>query len=95
MSNTNSKDETPFKISSTMLFPNELFPDTEITGFYENIPTIEIKDVLIKSKNDIFSIATQKEIYSRNFVLSRIYIYVDDTENHISFIWMAFLTPMS
>ncbi len=94
MSIINVKDKTPFKIKSSVLISPDLFPETEIDGSYFEAyaisPEIEIKSIEIKSKEDIFKIITKREIYGQKFVLSRIYLFVDDTEDHISFYFDGF-----
>ncbi len=94
MSNINVKDKTPFKIRSSILVSTDLLPEREVDGFYFEAyaisPEIEIDNIDIKTKEDIFKITTKKNIYDQNFVLMRIYLYVDETENHISFYFDGF-----
>lgn len=94
MSIINVKDKTPFKIRSSVLVSSDLFPDTEIGGFYFEAyaitPEIEIENIDIKTKDDIFRINTKQDIYDQKFVLSRIYLFLDETENHISFYFDGF-----
>ena len=94
MSIINVKDKTPFKIRSTVLIPSDLFPETEIDGFYFEAyaitPEIEIKNIEINTKNANFKIITKQDIYDQKFVLSRIYLFLDDKENHISFYFDGF-----
>ncbi len=94
MSIINVKNKTAFKIRSTVFIPSDLFPDTEIDGFYLETyaitPEIEIENIEINTKDDIFKIITKQDIYDQKFVLSRIYLYLDETENHISFYFDGF-----
>ena len=94
MSIINVRDKTPFKIKSSIFIPQDLFPEIEIDGFYFEAyaitPEIEIENIEIKTKDDILRIKMKQEIYNQKFVLSRIYLYLDETDNHISFYFDGF-----
>ncbi|MFX1394727.1 MAG: hypothetical protein ACFFAH_14295 [Promethearchaeota archaeon] len=88
------KEKIQFIIKSTLLIPEELLNSQIIKGDYlltfTITPIIFIENIKIRNKDDIFKIATSKKIYNQKFVLARIYIYIDDTENHISFYFDGF-----
>jgi len=90
----NVNDKTPFKIKSTVLIPSDLFPEKEVEGFYFEAyaitPEIEIENIEINTKDDIFRINMKQDIYDQKFVLSRIYLYLDETKNHVSFYFDGF-----
>ena len=94
MNKIDVREKSPFKIKSSVLIAPDLFPETEIDGSYFEAyaisPEIEIKYIEINSKEDIFKVITKRDIYGQKFVLSRIYLFVDDTEDHISFYFDGF-----
>lgn len=94
MSIINVKNKSPFKIKSIVLLSSDLYPEAEVDGFYFEAyaitPEIEIENIEIRSKEDVFKIITKRDIYDQKFVLSRIYLYLDETKNHISFYFDGF-----
>ncbi|MBD3193594.1 MAG: hypothetical protein GF317_00960 [Candidatus Lokiarchaeota archaeon] len=84
----------PFTIKSALLIPEELFTAKKIEGeywiTYAINPVIKIEDINIRSKEDIFKITTKRKIYNQIFVLARLYLYLDGTEDHISFYFDGF-----
>jgi len=94
MSVIDVRTKKSFTIESTLLVPEDLFPPCEVKGDYLETfsitPIIIIEGIKIRNNKDIFKIATKKQIYKQKFVLARIYLYVDDTENNISFYFDGF-----
>ena len=88
------RTKNPFIIDSTLLIPDELFPAQKIKGdyfvTYAINPVIQIENIKILFKEDIFKIATKKKIDNQVFVLARAYLYLDGTKNHICFYFDGF-----
>jgi hypothetical protein len=88
------RKKSPFIVDSTMLVPKKLLPPYKIEGNYLETyaitPIILIENIKIQNKNDIFEFVTKKQIYDQIFVLARIYLYLDNTNNHISFYFDGF-----
>jgi hypothetical protein len=86
--------KSPFKIESTLLVPDELFPFQEIEGDYLETyaitPIIYIENIEVRNRIDIFKIAIKKNIYHQLFVLARAYLYLDCTKNQICFYFDGF-----
>lgn len=88
------KKKTHFNLNSTLLIQESVFLSTILKGgyleTYSITPIVSIDDIKIKSKDDIFKIYPKKKIYNQLFVLSRIYLYVNNKENYLSFYFDGF-----
>ncbi|MFX1499207.1 MAG: hypothetical protein ACFFBH_16950 [Promethearchaeota archaeon] len=88
------RTKIPFIIDSSLLISEDLLPSYEIKGeYWETLaitPVIIIENIKIHNKEDIFKIITKKEIYGQLFVLARIYLYLDDSKNHVCFYFDGF-----
>ena len=94
MNDIDVRKKTPFTVVSSLLVSEELFPSKLITGEYLETyaitPIIFLDKISIRNKDDIFKIISRQKISNQIFVLARVYLYVDNTKNHISFYFDGF-----
>ncbi len=94
MNNIDVRKKSPFTIESSILVSEKLYPSQIIKGeyleTYTTTPIIVIDKINIRNKKDIFEFTPRKNISDQIFVLARVYLYVDNTENHISFYFDGF-----
>ncbi len=94
MNDIDVRKKSPFTIVSSILVSEKLLPSKTIKGEYLETyaitPTIIIDKIDIRNKKDIFEFASRKKISDQIFVLARMYLYVDNTNNHISFYFDGF-----
>ena len=94
MNGIDVRKKSPFTIDSSILVSEKLFPSKIIKGEYLETyaitPIILIDEIKIQNKKDIFEFVPRKKISDQIFVLARVYLYVDNTNNHISFYFDGF-----
>ena len=94
MNDIDVRKKTPFTINSSILVSEKLLPSKIIKGEYLETyavtPIILIENINIRNKQDVFEFVPRKKISDQLFVLARVYLYVDNTKNHISFYFDGF-----
>ncbi|HEC38860.1 hypothetical protein LCGC14_1257490 [marine sediment metagenome] len=94
MNDIDVRKKIPFSINSSILVSEKLLPSRLIKGEYLETyavtPTISIEKIGIRNKQEIFEFETSKQISDQIFVLARVYLYLDNSDNHISFYFDGF-----